>query len=64
MNDVRGAVIRTFARNGSAILTSRASPEGTAEVKWIQPFLFQTQPRTDVLGYFQVVPSGLDVKAG
>jgi len=26
--------------------------------------LFQFQPRTDVLGYFRVVPSGLDIKAG
>ena len=49
---------------------SASSPGGTAEsFDGFQPSLrdysiYPCLPRTDVLGYFQVVPSGLDIKAG
>ena len=49
---------------------SESSPAGTAEnFDGFQPSLrdysiYPCLPRTDVLGYFQVVPSGLDIKAG
>ena len=51
-------------------LEEKGSPVGTSErFDEFQPSLrdysiYPCLPRTDVLGYFQVVPSGLDIKAG
>ena len=57
---VLGCVQREISSPGGtaeSILTRFSRPYGTAlTCVWI--------PRTDVLGYFQVVPSGLDIKAG